>query len=271
MEINIGISPCPNDTFIFEHLCNGQIKIDKIQFRFHFADVQELNKMAQQNALDVVKISFANYINVFQNYKLSHAGSALGFGVGPLLVSKNVKRVADLKSHHRIAIPGKNTTAYFLLKFAFPELHNTHEIIFSEIENKILQEDVDLGCIIHESRFTYQQKGLLALADLGNIWEEKTNLPIPLGAIAINRNLDIDIQKQIEKGIYASLKMQSNHTALSSFIKNYAAEMQEDVMQKHIELYVNNETLWLSENGKLAIEKLLQLSNVKIDKEIFIV
>jgi 1,4-dihydroxy-6-naphthoate synthase len=255
MKLTIGISPCPNDTFIFEHIYNGTFSIPNVELEFIFADVQVLNELANSNSIDIVKMSYANYFTVQKKYTLLSSGGALGFGVGPILVQK--KGASFNAETASVAIPGLHTTANFLLQYLMPNIQNKTSVLFSEIEMAILNNKVDAGLLIHESRFTYEQKGLEKIADLGELWLQQTKLPIPLGCIAasnkINNNIIIQLNSVIKKSI---IKSQTNYPIISEFVKMHAQEMDEQIMKQHIDLYVNEFSLDIGENGKLAINKM---------------
>jgi 1,4-dihydroxy-6-naphthoate synthase len=259
MKLRIGISPCPNDTFIFESIYSKLIDCSPFDFEFIFEDVQTLNELALQNELDIVKISYANYFNVINNYILLRSGGALGKGVGPILIAKEAFDL-NLINDKKIAIPGIHTTANFLLQYAFPEIKNVQAFSFSDIENLVIHQQVDAGVIIHENRFTYLQKGLIKLIDLGEYWETQTQLPIPLGGIAIRRNLDVELQYHLNKLIVESIhEANSRLPLLSNFIQTHAQEMSEDVMRQHIQLYVNQYSIDIGEDGLNAVTKMKEL------------
>jgi len=256
MKLSLGFSPCPNDTFIFDALVNGKIDTEGLEFEPVLEDVQTLNAWAAEGKLDVTKLSFPALFNQVSRYSILNSGSALGKGVGPLLIARKAIDEAEVENC-RIAIPGENTTAHFLLNYTFPNAKNKSVMLFSEIENAVLKGDVDLGVIIHENRFTYQQKGLHKICDLGEIWESRENVPIPLGCIAVKRKLPIDVQQRVDLLIKKSLEYAFQHyPQLSSYVSKHAQTMEEEVMRKHIELYVNNYSLDLGEDGKAAIRKL---------------
>ena len=256
MKFTVGISPFPNDTFIFDAMYHRLIDTHGLSFKFIFEDVETLNKLAQQRKLDMVKISYANYFSVLDNYIMLRSGSALGNGVGPLLIAKKDFSIQEI-SNLSIAIPGIHTTANFLLSFAFLESEKRTALPFSVIEDKVLDGEFEAGVIIHENRFTYQDKGLIKLLDLGEYWEQKTNLPIPLGGIAIRRNLSEDMQSQINFLMQSSISYsRKSYPVLSQFVKNHAQEMDEAVMLKHIDLYVNENTFEISANGIDAVAKM---------------
>lgn len=267
MKLTLGFSPCPNDTFIFDALIHGKIDTEGLSFEVSFDDVETLNQKALNGELDITKLSFHAFAYVANQYALLNAGSALGFGVGPLLICKkeNLDRInSNLKSqisNLKIAIPGKYTTANFLLGVAYPQLRDKREMIFSEIENALLNDEIDLGLIIHENRFTYQDKGLYKLMDLGQFWEELTQCAIPLGGIVVNRNLPVEIQLKVDKLLKKSVQYAfANPKSSVSFIKQHAQEMDEAVMYKHIELYVNKYSVELGTEGKKAIDTLFEMA-----------
>jgi 1,4-dihydroxy-6-naphthoate synthase len=256
MNLRIGISPCPNDTYIMEAIYEKQIDIEPFSFEFIFEDVETLNRLAQKGEIDVLKMSYANFLQVTNNYCMLRSGSALGRGVGPLLITTKKNLHVDLSSLH-IAIPGINTTANFLLQFAFPEITNKTVMVFSAIENAILEHKVDAGVIIHENRFTYANKGLQKIADLGSIWEEKKKLPIPLGGIAILRKHSFTYQHQLNQLIYTSIAHANARTEkISSFIRHHAQELSDDVMKQHIQLYVNEFSMDIGSEGIQAVREM---------------
>jgi len=233
-----------------------------------FDDVETLNQKAMQGELAITKLSFHAFAHVVDQYALLNAGSALGFGVGPLLICKkeNFSRINQLlQTEHnnlKIAIPGKFTTANFLLGIAYPQLRDKRELVFSDIENALLNDEIDLGLIIHENRFTYQDKGLHKVMDLGTYWEELTGCAIPLGGIVINRNLPLDVQQKVERLLKKSVEFAFNNPKSGlGFIRQHAQEMAEEVMYKHIELYVNQYSLDLGAEGKKAIDTLFKMAN----------
>lgn len=258
MKLTLGFSPCPNDTFIFDALVNKKIDTEGLEFDAVLEDVQTLNNWAAEGKLDVTKLSFPALFAQTKQYAILNSGAALGKGVGPLLIAKKMVNVPDM-AHCKIAIPGENTTASFLLHYAFPQIKHAVPMLFSSIENAVLNGDVDLGVIIHENRFTYQQKGLHKICDLGEIWEQREGLPIPLGCIAIKKNLPLEIQSRVDKLIKKSVQYAfENYPSLSSYVIENAQALEEEVMRKHIELYVNNFSIDLGEEGKKAIEKLFE-------------
>ncbi len=263
MRLTLGFSPCPNDTFIFDALINAKLDTFGIDFAVVIADVEELNRRAFEGSLDITKLSYHTLAYVLPTYELLHAGSALGNNCGPLLIAKNhipPNQIPNCK----IAIPGKYTTANFLLSVAYPTATNRHEMLFSDIEQAILDNKVDAGLIIHENRFTYQNKGLVKLIDLGEYWETTTALPIPLGGIAIRRSLPLQLKQTINTLIKQSVEQALQHPANTlPYVSQYAQAMDTNVMMQHINLYVNNYSVDLGEVGIAAIEKLFALAQQK--------
>jgi len=269
MKLSLGFSPCPNDTFIFDALIHHKIDTEGLEFEIFFDDVETLNQKALKGELDITKLSFHAFAHVADQYALLDAGSALGFGVGPLLICKNEELVnspqlkAD-KSSLRVAIPGELTTANFLLGIAFPNLQQKEVMVFSAIQDALLNETIDLGLIIHENRFTYQDKGLHKIVDLGSYWEQLTGCAIPLGGIVINRNLDYEIQLKVNRLIRKSVEFAfENPKSGIDFISGHAQEMEEAVMYKHIELYVNKYSINLGTEGRKAIDILFEMAQEK--------
>ena len=260
MKLTLGFSPCPNDTFIFDALVNKKIDAKNFDFDVVLEDVQTLNNWALQEKLDITKISYGVLPLVMKNYDLLESGGALGKGVGPLLIAKSETNINEL-DNKLIAIPGENTTAYMLFSLAFPYAKNKLFKVFNEIEDAILNNEVDAGVIIHENRFTYKEKGLRKLVDLGDYWEMKTQLPIPLGGIVAKKNIDKQVIKQVDKLIRQSVEyaFKNNYEQLSDYVKNHAQEMNEHVMRQHIDLYVNNFSVELGNDGRKAVEKLLEV------------
>jgi 1,4-dihydroxy-6-naphthoate synthase len=269
MKLRLGFSPCPNDTFIFDALVNQKIDTGGLEFEVFLEDVETLNQWAAEGRLDVSKLSFPALFRNASRYAILSSGSALGKGVGPLLISKK-KVEAEEVPHLKIAIPGENTTANFLLSFAFPGAQNRIPYLFSSIEDSVLQNKVDLGLIIHENRFTYQQKGLLKVMDLGEYWERKTGLPIPLGCIAVKRSIDASIQKKLNTLIRKSLEYAfERYPEISSYVEMHAQAMDKAVMRQHIDLYVNDFSKQLGEEGKAAIEQLYRSYSPQKKEKLF--
>lgn len=256
--MSLAISPCPNDTFIFCAMAP----------RYHmvFDDVESLNERAERGEFDITKISVAAYGRIRNDYALLHAGGAAGFGVGPLLVSREAREPGG-----RIAIPGERTTAFQLLQLL--GTFDTVPMRFDLIEDAVLRGEVDCGVLIHEGRFTYAEKGLRKLADLGEVWEAQMHCPIPLGAIAIKRSLGADVARRVDEEIRASLRASwENPASCAAFVGHHAQEMSPEVQQKHIDLYVNDYSLAADTT---AVERLVALGEERglyprSDKPIFV-
>nr|WP_294948007.1 1,4-dihydroxy-6-naphthoate synthase [uncultured Mucilaginibacter sp.] len=259
MKLTLGFSPCPNDTFIFDALIHHKIDTEGLDFEVFYDDVETLNQKAFRGELDITKLSYHAFAYAADKYILLDAGSALGFGVGPLLISKFGFSISDLENNPslKIGIPGKYTTANFLLSLAFPQATNKQELVFSDIENAVLDGRVDIGLIIHENRFTYQDKGLQKIIDLGGYWEQRTGCAIPLGGIVANRNLPLDVQHKINRVLQRSVEFAfASPKSGLEYIRSHAQEMSEEVMYKHIDLYVNKFSVDLGIEGKKAIKLL---------------
>ena len=270
MKIQLGFSPCPNDTFIFDALVHQKIDTEGITFEALLEDVETLNQWALQGKLPVTKLSFPAFFSALPQYKLLDTGSALGKGVGPLLVAnKNWNGNPEKIHEHTIALPGFNTTAHLLFSLAFPLAQQKKFMLFSDIENAVLAGETDLGVLIHENRFTYEQKGLKKIMDLGAHWENTRNVPIPLGGIAIHESISNAVAKKIERLIRKSLEFAwSQYPTLGQFVQLHAQTMQEEVMRQHINLYVNDFSLSLQEEGQKAIEVLYQTYQQLTDKQL---
>ncbi len=260
MELQLGFSPCPNDTFIFDAMLHGKIDTEGITFIPVIEDVETLNQQALQQALAITKLSYHAFAHLVDKYILLDAGSALGFGVGPLLISKNkIENIEDNIANLRIGIPGKLTTANFLLNIAFPQAQQKVEMVFSDIENALIKEEIDLGLIIHENRFTYAAKGLHKVIDLGSFWEQKTGSAIPLGGIVMSRKYDKETINKVNRIMARSVEFaMKNPLSSAAFVKQHAQEMEESVMVQHIQLYVNKYSLNLGVEGRKAVSTLLE-------------
>ncbi|HET9746840.1 MAG TPA: 1,4-dihydroxy-6-naphthoate synthase [Chitinophagaceae bacterium] len=272
MKLTLGYSPCPNDTFIFDALVNKKIDSEGLEFDPVLEDVETLNQWSFEGKVDMTKLSYPAYFQNLDKYVLLNSGAALGKGVGPILISKY--EVGSLKSEVEnalIALPGKNTTANLLFSFAYPEAKNKIFMRFDKIEDFILSktsqvssnrdlegaEAAVLGVIIHENRFTYQQKGLHKVIDLGGYWEQKMKVPVPLGGIAVKRSIDNVISTKVNKLIRKSIEYAfSNYPSIADYVKQHSQEMSQEVMRQHIDLYVNDFSIDLGNEGKIAISVL---------------
>lgn len=255
MKLTLGFSPCPNDCFIFDALVHQKIDTEGLEFDVVMADVEELNNKAFAKELDITKLSYHAFFYLTEFYSLLNSGSALGFGCGPLLVCKNDNSL-DLTSvsEWKVAIPGKFTTANFLMSLAYPEIKMKSEIIFSDIEAAVLRGEVDAGLLIHENRFTYKERGLKKIIDLGEFWEELIDAPIPLGGIVMKSTHGKELILKVERLIKSSVEYAfKNPESSMDFVRENAQEMNEEVMKKHIGLYVNEFSLDLGELGRKAV------------------
>lgn len=256
MEITLGFSSCPNDTYTFDALVHKKIDTKGIDFKCVIADVQELNQRAMIGDLQMTKLSYFAYAHVFEKYQILDAGSALGFANGPLFICKKGNE-ANINKNSKILIPGKETTANLLFSMAYPEYQDKTECLFSDIESRIMSGEFDAGVIIHENRFTYAERGFSMLRDLGNFWESETHTPIPLGAITIRRDVPNDVKQTINDLLRTSIEYANEHPTDSQlFIHQYAQAIEDDVLKKHIHLFVNDFSLSLGNQGKNAIETL---------------
>lgn len=259
MKLTLGFSPCPNDTFIFDALVNKKIDTEGLEFDTVLEDVQTLNEWALQGKLDISKISYGVLPLLLDKYIVLNAGGALGKGVGPLLITKNADGEVD---NMTIAIPGEHTTAHMLFSLAYPRASKKKFMVFSAIEDAVLNGEVNAGVIIHENRFTYQQKGLNKLVDLGEYWEQQTGNPIPLGGIVMQKGFDTGLQQQVDRLIKTSLQYAfDRYPSITDYVKQHSQEMSETVMRQHIDLYVNNYSLQLGKEGKAAVQTFLDIYN----------
>ena len=257
-KVRLGFSFCPNDTFIFGAIAGGFVKAEGLEIEPVMADVEELNSLTMRGELDVSKISAHTLGYLLNSYILLNVGGALGEGCGPLIVAMPGKKLESISS---IAVPGLHTTATLLLRIFFEKIANLMVMRYDEIMPAVERGFVEAGLIIHEGRFTYGHHGLVQLADLGEIWEEKTNLPIPLGGIVAKRSLGKEGLKSIESAISHSIRYAENNLdQLWPFIKEHAQEMDDQVIEQHISLYVNRYTRELGEKGRMAVDRLLQLA-----------
>jgi 1,4-dihydroxy-6-naphthoate synthase len=269
MKLSIGFSPCPNDTFIFDALVNKKIDTGDLQFEPVLEDVQTLNQWAREAKLDVTKLSYAVLPLVLQHYQVLNSGSALGKGVGPLLISGSSQQ-EEIVEQNLIAIPGENTTAHLLFSLKYPHARNKIFLRYDLIEEFVLAGK-GLGVIIHENRFTYAEKGLIKITDLGDYWEQQMQAPIPLGGIVISRKYDHGVQQRVDHLIRQSIEYAFHHyPELTDYIRMHSQEMSEAVMRKHIDLYVNEHSIALGAPGKEAVLKLTdmycKLHDLQIDR-----
>lgn len=258
MKLTLGFSTCPNDTFIFDAMIHQKVDTEGLQFDVVLADVEELNRNAFNGTVDITKLSYHAFAYIANNYKLLTSGSALGYKNGPLLICKH-KIFPDEVSNIKVAVPGKYTTANLLFSIVYPKVKEKKMYLFSDIEEAILDGEVDAGVIIHENRFTYEKRGLKKIIDLGEDWEEKTESPIPLGGIVIHRKFDSETQLKVNRVLKRSVEYAFNNPNSSyEYVKSHAQELDDGVMKKHIDLYVNKFTADLGEEGKNAVKTLFE-------------
>lgn len=260
MKLTLGFSPCPNDTFIFDALVNKKIDTEGLDFDVVLGDVQTLNEWAIRGQLDITKLSYGVLPLVLDQYRVIGAGGALGKGVGPLLIAKEPWKDGETIAQKSVAIPGENTTAHLLFSLAYPEATNKQFMVFNGIEEAVINQQVDGGVIIHENRFTYQKKGLVKLAELGEYWEEKTQSPIPLGGIVVRETFNQPLRTQINRLIRSSIEYAfARYPFIADYVKQHSQEMEESVMRQHIDLYVNNYSIDLGPDGRKAVLTLLDV------------
>jgi 1,4-dihydroxy-6-naphthoate synthase len=261
LKLQLAISPCPNDTFIFDALINKKIDSEGLELEVILEDIQQLNERAIRNSTDLIKVSAGVLPLIWNDFMILPSGGAMGYGSGPLVITRPaLKGKTPSEDDYVVALPGENTTAHFLFEMAFPGVKQKRFRLFSLIEEDVLNGSADFGVIIHENRFTYKEKGLCLVADLGKSWEEKTRLPIPLGVIAARRNIPIPLLKKVNQLIQKSLAhaWENASSSLPEFVTSNAKEMSQQVMRSHIELYVTNFSMDMGQEGKEAIVKMLQ-------------
>jgi 1,4-dihydroxy-6-naphthoate synthase len=256
--LTLGFSPCPNDTFIFHALVHGVVGARGLAFRERLEDVETLNRLAAEGALDVTKVSYGAVPHLLRDYVLLRSGGALGRGCGPLLVARRpVAR--DAFSGARIAIPGRRTTAALLLRLFAPAAGELVEMVYSDIMPAVARGEVDAGLIIHESRFTYPAHGLVRIADLGAWWEGETGLPIPLGGIVARRAAGDEVLREVDDAIRRSVQHAFAHPhASAAYVRAHAQEMDDAVARQHIDLYVNAFSVDVGDEGERAVAELFR-------------
>ncbi len=255
--MKLHVSPCPNDCFIVHAMKHGLVDTDGMTFELVFDDIDRLNRAAIEHpdTEEIVKISYAALPLLTPNFRILDAGSALGRGNGPLLVTRAGNTSPDL-AHATVAIPGEHTTANALLSRLFPEIHRSRKkvYLFSDIAQAIARSEVDAGVLIHEGRFTYQAQGLQLIADLGSAWERATRLPIPLGGLAIHRNIAPETARTVSRIVRQSIEYGFDHPSASgAFVAVHARELEPDVRRKHIDYFVNDHSLALNAEARAAI------------------
>ncbi len=262
--LSLGYSPCPNDTFIFYALVHGKIDTGDLQFKEILLDVETPNRSAIKGELDITKVSYNAFGNLRDDYCLLRSGGALGRGCGPLVVSKRNYSMKDLKGK-RISIPGELTTAYLLLQSYDPDLKKNIKVMpFNMVMDAVKKGEVDAGLIIHESRFTYKAYGLKKVIDLGEWWEKETGLPIPLGCISAKRSIGSELINKIDSLIKESIFYSMAHKKESTeYIKNHSQELEGLVIEQHINLYVNDYSIDIGEDGIKAVQALFEMAGEK--------
>jgi len=261
MTLSLCFSPCPNDTFIFDAMVHGKVDTEGLSFEVALEDVETLNRMVLSGKPDISKISYGLLPLVVPSYRVLEAGGALGKGVGPLLVARREPMPEDGGLEGlTVALPGRHTTAHMLFSLAYPGCANKIFLPFHEIEGAVLAGQVDAGVIIHENRFTYASKGLVRWADLGEVWESETGQPIPLGGIVMRREFPRELMEKTDRVIRRSLEYAFAHYPdLHDYVRLHAQEMEDAVMRKHIELYVNRYSLALGQEGRAAVWRMLEV------------
>jgi 1,4-dihydroxy-6-naphthoate synthase len=256
--ITLAFSPCPNDTFIFDALVHHKINTEGLEFDVEMMDVEQLNHLAMQGTISMCKVSYHAFLFLRDTYVMLDSGSAVGFGNGPLIISRKKYSLEDLELM-TLAIPGEYTTAHLLLKIMIPLVRKKKMMVFHEIEEAILSGKVDAGVIIHENRFTYEKKGLVKVADLGEYWENIMHSPVPLGGIIVKKSLGPEMISKLNRVMRRSVIFAlENPASAMGFVREHAQEMDDEVMKKHIALYVNDFTVALGDEGEKAVGKLFE-------------
>ncbi len=255
-ELTFGFSPCPNDTFAFHALVHGLVSAP-FAVKPVLLDIEELNRRAHTGALDLTKLSVGAFAGIGDRYRMLRSGAALGMGVGPLVVARGAMTLADAMKG-TVAIPGRETTAYRLLRLAAPHIDTVVELRYDRILHAVESGEVDAGLIIHESRFTYQDHGLVKVIDLGDWWEHDTGLPVPLAGICARADLDDEIVTAAEHAIRSSVQYAfDNREASRAYVRANSQEMSDAVCDQHIALYVNAFSLDVGDDGLQAIARLV--------------
>lgn len=256
--IRLAISTCPNDTFAFHALMNGLVDMRGLQYEIELLDIQQLNDRLVRKEFDIIKASFAAAVEVAGEYWVLPSGSALGFGVGPLLLAAK-KHTIPSKDSQITLCPGKLTTATLLFEAFYPDTTLVEHRVFSEIMPQLSQQQADFGVCIHEGRFTWQEQGLHLVQDLGTRWEHETNCPLPLGGIFASRQLEDGVIQRVQTSLRDSIDFARTQPELAlPTMRKFAQELNDSVLMQHVDLYVNQWTLDLGEDGADAIEQLCQ-------------
>ncbi len=257
MSLKLAFSPCPNDTFMFHALVHGLVDAEGLSFDVYIHDVEELNARAQRETYDITKLSYHGWFTVRDRYEMLSSGSALGWDCGPLLVRRAGDEDVLERRPLKIAIPGTFTTGALLCTLAYPGLGEQIPMLFSEIEGAVARGEADLGVLIHEGRFTYRDKGLALVRDLGAWWQDTSGCPIPLGGIAVKRSLGPEFAAVFDRVLHRSIQYAFAHPEASrEYVASYARELSAEIQRKHIDLFVNRFSLDLGEEGRRAIDTL---------------
>ena len=260
MKLSLAFSSCPNDTFMFHAMTHGLVDTSGLEFEVEVYDVEQLNHSALKGTYDISKLSYHGYFNVIDSYRMLDSGSALGWGCGPLLVCAQGNEGIVARDDIKVAVPGTYTTGALLYSMAFPGKGTQIPMLFSEIEGAVQRGEADMGVLIHEGRFTYRSKGLALVRDLGQWWQETTQCPIPLGGIAVRRSLGEEIFCKLERILHASIEYAFAHPEASrDFVASFARELSPDIQKKHIDMFVNDYSLSLGEEGRRAVDELYSL------------
>lgn len=260
-RLSVGLSTCPNDTFLFAPLLEGRVETPGLELTFELADVQELNEAVVAGRLDVSKASFSAALDLSDRYGVLPVGSALGFGVGPVLLARPDRTSVRLDESARVMCPGPGTTATLLMRSLYPEVTRLAHCRFDQIIPKLLAGEADAGVCIHEGRFTYQEQGLVLREDLGQSWEQQTGLPVPLGGLLCRRSLPADVVGQLISALRKSLEIsRAEPDSALPTMRSYATELADDVIWRHVELYVNDHTNDLGSVGKDCLLELARRS-----------
>jgi 1,4-dihydroxy-6-naphthoate synthase len=256
VTLTFGFTPCPNDAFAFHALVHGLVPAP-FEVEPVLLDIEELNRRSSGGELQLTKLSFGAAAASGDRYRLLRSGAALGRGVGPLVVARRAGSLEQAAAG-RIAVPGRETTAFLLLRLAASALGEVVELRYDEILPAVVAGDVDAGLIIHESRFTYAEHGLVAVADLGEWWEADTGLPVPLAGIFARSDLDSEVVDEAEAAIRASVEYAfANPEASRDYVRSLSKEMSDEVCAAHIALYVNEHSVDIGDEGLVAIDRLL--------------
>ncbi|OYP28862.1 1,4-dihydroxy-6-naphthoate synthase [Rhodopirellula sp. MGV] len=254
--IRLGISTCPNDTFTFHGILENKVDLRGLEFQIELLDIQQLNDRLFANAFDVAKCSFHAALLLADRTQVLPSGSALGFGVGPLLLASEAGCTPE--SENRLTLcPGEHTTATMLLKLFYPQASRVEQVVFSDIMPRLQDMTADFGVCIHEGRFTWQQQGLTLVEDLGTRWENETKCPLPLGGLVAQRELPDELIATIQSVVYDSLRYSRvNPDQALPTMRKYAQEFDDQVLMQHVDLYVNDWTVKLGDVGRNALHQL---------------